>query len=225
LLGKGIAHSRSPEMYRRLLGMQLSYDLLDISEAADLPGEDWLRSSYQGVNITTPWKAHYAKYATAEVRDLNAVNCLGFRHGEMLATNTDWMALDELVPQFVKLHRPSIWVLLGNGVMARVMTKVFKERGIEFIQYARSLGDDLASLQLPQAHQGASTKVVVNTCSRGFVFNGNLDATWVFWDFNYADPAQEASISRSKARYVDGLGLLELQAKHAIKFWNGLLTD
>lgn len=225
LLGKGIGHSRSPEIYRRLLGPLITYDLLDITHAENIPSVDDLRSNYDGLSITTPWKTHFAKYAVSEVRDLQAVNCLRFTGENPEATNTDWLALQELVPTVLRDLRPAVWILLGNGVMAQITAKILNEKGIDFIHYARSLGHDLANLDLKVSHQNAGTKIVVNACSRGFIFSGKLDATWVFWDFNYADPAQESAVLASGSRYMDGLSLLEGQAKHAIKFWNGLLTN
>lgn len=225
LLGAGINHSRSPSIYRRLLGDQIHYELLDVAREVDLPSAAELAARYEGVNITTPWKLHYAAAAIGGARALGAVNCLRFRDGRMEATNTDWTALRELVPAMVLTHRPVLWVLLGDGVMARVFSAILRERGMDFVQYARSRGDALEELDLPARHPIAGTKVVVNACGRGYNFNGNADATWVFWDFNYAHVAHEARLPGLCGSYIDGLGLLETQAKHAIKFWSGLLSD
>ena len=38
LLGKGISHSKSPEIYRRLISGSVQYDLLDVANEADIPG-------------------------------------------------------------------------------------------------------------------------------------------------------------------------------------------
>jgi len=225
LLGAGIAHSRSPAIYRRLIGDHIHYELLDLSRESDLPAEAELAVRYDGVSITTPWKAHYAAAALGGARALGAVNCLRFRDGRTEATNTDWTALREMVPAMAREHHPVLWVLIGDGVMARVFAAVMQEKGMDFVQYARPRGDEVATLDLPVRHPGGGTKIVVNACGRGFSFAGNADATWVFWDFNYAHAIHETRLPCLFGSYIDGVGLLETQAKHAIKFWSGTLSD
>ncbi len=225
LLGAGISHSRSPELYRRLLGSHIQYDLLDVSRTAELPSAAELASRYDGVSVTTPWKSHFASAAVSSARDWEAVNCLRFRGGAVEATNTDGTALRELIPAMEAAHRPHQWVLLGSGVMARVFSSVMRERGMDFIQYARAKGDQLESLDLCARHPSVGTKMVVNACGRDFTFKGNVDGTWVFWDFNYAHAGHEARLPGLCGAYVDGLGLLETQAKHAIQFWSETLSD
>ncbi len=221
LIGKGIGHSRSPDTYRSLLGQDTQYDLLDVADMESLPTADQLAARYDGVSITAPWKEAYAGAAVAEAAHLGAVNCLRFGPAGMEATNTDWSALKELLPPFLRERGiGSPVVILGNGAMARVARDVLERLGQKNATFARSQGDDPATLDLPTLYPGMGKKLVLNACSRSFTFAGKLDATWVFWDFNYGLPDQQAAVERTGATYVDGLGLLRKQAEHAVQFWN-----
>lgn len=220
LLGRGIAHSLSPQLYREYIGPHVRYDLLDVDSASQIPTIDELRlAGYQGLNITTPWKEHFAIHAIPEARQWAAVNCLKITEHSVSATNTDASALAELIPQLQYERSPSSWIVLGDGVMARIALGLLKNLGYPTANYSRRKGDNLAQLNLADLHPGAETKIVINACGRAFEFTGNLDGTWVFWDFNYAHKAHEKSIPARCLEYIDGRSLLETQAQHAVKFW------
>lgn len=220
LIGKGIAHSLSPKLYKEFLGPTIQYDLLDIDSLASLPSVEELRArGYQGINITTPWKEHYASYAIASAQVWGAVNCLRISPHEVFATNTDASALSHLIPLIQNKTQSQCWVVLGDGVMARMACKILRELGLAPINYARKKGDDLAQLNLTQLHSQTGTKIVINACSRSFNFAGKLDGTWVFWDFNYAHEYHAKTLPAVCGEYIDGLSLLETQARHAVKFW------
>jgi shikimate dehydrogenase len=220
LLGQGISHSLSPKLYMEYLGSHIQYDLLDISNPQQIPTIEQLRTSgYQGLNITAPWKKHFADLAISEAKIWGAVNCLKISALTATATNTDASALRVLIPALQNKKTAQTWVVLGDGVMARIALKILEEQGIEAANYARSKGDDLARLKLTNLHPGEGTKIVINACGRGFQFNGKLDGTWVFWDFNYAHEFHKKHVPLSLGEYIDGLSLLETQAQHAVKFW------
>lgn len=225
LIGRGIAHSLSPSLYRQLIGPEIQYDLIDIANENDLPLAEELSLKYQGINITAPWKTHYAAYAVSEMRDLGAVNCLRFTEDRIEATNTDALALKSLLPEmYVRLAIHGPCVLLGDGVMATITKDLLVKLGIPCRQYARSLGHDLGSLDLPKLFPGRETKLLINACGRDFVFQGKLDATWVFWDFNYAHLSHSHALPGHCLRYQDGTELLHRQAEAAVLFWNHTLT-
>jgi len=59
LVGKDISHSRSPEMYRKLISSDVKYDLLDYQSDLDIPTAVELLSKYDGINITSPYKKNF----------------------------------------------------------------------------------------------------------------------------------------------------------------------
>ena len=220
LLGQGIAHSLSPQLYREYIGPHVHYELIDVDSIKKIPTISELRSAgYQGLNITTPWKEHFVAYAAPEAQQWGAVNCLKITAQSVSATNTDATALAELIPRLHRERSPSTWIVLGDGVMARIALGLLKKLGYPTANYSRRKGDNLTQLDLTALHPGAETKIVINACGRGFEFAGNLDGTWVFWDFNYAHMTHEKSIPARCREYIDGRSLLETQAQHAVKFW------
>lgn len=94
LIGKSIAHSKSPNMYNALfdkLGLDWRYEL------ADLPSEREARSLMEGggwlaANATTPYKAlayQVAQVKAASVQLSKGANFLLAREGVLLGLNTD----------------------------------------------------------------------------------------------------------------------------------------
>jgi shikimate dehydrogenase len=220
LLGQGISHSLSPKLYREYLGSATQYDLLDVASPQQIPSIEQLRSAgYQGLNITAPWKEHFADLAIPEAKIWGAVNCLKISASSAWATNTDATALRELVPRVHDEWKPATWVVLGDGVMARIALMILRDLGFSSANYARKKGDDISRIRLTDLHAGDETKMVINACGRSFQFTGKLDGTWVFWDFNYAHEFHKKHVPPRCRQYIDGLSLLETQARHAVKFW------
>lgn len=225
LIGSGISHSRSPEIYRKLIDLDIKYDLLDIKNVEDLPTCEYLSENYDGINITAPWKKAYAKFAINEVAHLPGVNCLRFDGNICQATNTDWTAIKVILPQIMKFHNcTNECVVLGDGVMASILLDVCRRMSIQVKQYSRSKGYHLNELQLLNDDKNNHRKLLINACGRDFKFEGTLRGTWVFWDLNYSHSNHEKEIQSETVKYVDGYELLETQAKHAIQFWNRSLS-
>jgi len=219
LIGRGIAHSRSPEIYRTLLRGPFIYDLLDVASVDELPSAETLAARYRGVNVTAPYKQHYAAWALPAVKRLGAVNCLRFRDGRPGATNTDYLAMRHLVRATQAEAGAADWIVLGDGAMARTTIAVLSELGLPWRQCARRLGHDLAALGLAARGAPGSVSVVVNTCAREYVFQQSLPSGWLFWNLNYAHRAQDEVAKQLGFDYRDGFALLKLQAEEAVKFW------
>lgn len=220
LIGKNISHSLSPQLYREMISFKIQYDLIDIDNISKLPTIDFLHSNYSGINITAPWKEVYLGYVIPEARKWQAVNCIRFVNGFPEATNTDATALLELIPELREKFAPDLWVILGDGAMAKVISIILSELGHSFRIHSRRLGDQLNQLSFVSEYKNYSKKILINACSREFIFSNKLDASWLFWDLNYAHAFHEDAFSRQKISYVDGLDLLKTQARHAVKFWN-----
>lgn len=218
LLGRGISHSRSPALYRQLLPEPHTYELLDCAAASDVPSVDQLAQRFDGLNITAPWKELFFPYAVAAAQRWGAVNCLRFQAGTVTATNTDALALQELIPAMRATYQAQHFVVLGDGVMSRVFMRILGELGLSGEVRSRRKGDNIAQASFP-ASPGDARTIVVNACAREFEFQGDLGAGCVLWDLNYAHPAHTKRAAAEGWTYVDGSELLETQAKYAVKFW------
>lgn len=218
LIGRDIAHSLSPAIYQRLITRPHTYDLIDCASAEAVPSVTELARRYAGVNITAPWKEIFFPYAEPAAREWGAVNCLRFQSGTAVATNTDALALQELVPKVMANYSGSDVVILGDGVMSRVFMKILGQLGIPGSVRSRKKGDDIAQAVFANTDRSART-VVVNACARSFEFQGKLGSGCVFWDLNYRHEAHAKIAKLHGWTYVDGAELLETQAKYAVKFW------
>lgn len=222
LLGHPIAHSLSPSLYREFLKEKLqSYDLLDIADAALVPTLEELAARYDGLSITTPHKKHFVSAVTIPsplVRELGSINTIAFRESGIFATNTDLIAVERILRNWKDKHSDLSLILLGDGVMGRLTVKVADALHIPIRQFARSKGDNLTQLDLSSpSHQQT---IVINSCSRNFVFQGKLHPDHIFWDYNYSFRPHQESLPSQVKSYIDGQEMLRLQALAAIEFWS-----
>lgn len=222
LIGKTIGHSRSPHLYQKILGPQTVYDLIDVDKS-QLPLLSELSLKYVGVNITSPYKENYINQVKIEdglVLALGAINTIDLRSSPYLATNTDLLAVRSILKnynsRFPKLHL----ILLGSGVMARVITLVAQELKISVISLSRKSHPDLSTLDLKPFESMSAQNLVINACSREFVFEGSVDAKAIFWDLNYSFLPHQNTLPFKVKEYHDGQEMLFLQAKAAVQFWN-----
>ncbi len=219
LIGRNISHSRSPELYREILQVPHKYDLLDVEYESNLPSIEYLASHYHGINITSPWKPIYQKYCIPGMQGWGAVNCLRFKDKVCEATNTDVVALKEIIPKMHSSYSVKNWMVLGDGVMAKVVCRILYDLKIEHHAFARRNGDNMFDPLPSNLMEKSGTKIVVNCCSRDYTFTGKIDQNTVFWDLNYSHLQHETSLPKRCLAYIDGTELLEIQAKHAVKFW------
>ncbi len=221
LIGKNISHSQSPMLYKSILGDHVNYHLLDIASRNLLPSLEDLKRVYDAINITSPYKEDYFDGVVIRndaVRRLGAINTILFNGNECLATNTDLLAVREILQKHLVQFGDIHLVLLGSGVMARIVLLVADEMHLPLTQFSRKDTGDLTSLNL-----SAFTKkqtIVINSCSRDFVFKGKLAPDQIFWDFNYHFPEHKNFISPLVRSYQDGQEMLRLQAEAAAKFWH-----
>jgi shikimate dehydrogenase len=218
LIGHQITHSLSPSLYREFLGNELtSYDLLNCGAPSEVPTLEDLSRRYDGVNITSPYKEHFVPQLIIEsalVRELGAVNTLAFTTRGVLGTNTDVLAIEEIIGRYKNKHI----ILLGSGVMARVVRSVCKRQSLSVSQYARKTHQDITKIDLTQVGTPGHN-LIINACSRKYIFNGLLNPSDMFWDLNYDFLPHKDALPALVNSYIDGREMLRLQAIAALKFW------
>lgn len=223
LVGKNIAHSKSPEIYRRLISPSIQYDLLDYSDKESIPALSDLFKNYDGINITSPYKEHFLSQIelTEKAGSIGAINCLKKMDGKFLGDNTDYYAVvDGLKSLFEKYGEMRV-IILGDGVMSRVAQLALKDLNQTVEVYSRKLTDNFTQLNFGKNNSGISIKpLIINACSRDFVFTGNLPPESVFWDFNYNFTPHSSQIPAKVHQYLDGYEMLERQAFYAVAFWS-----
>ena len=156
----------------------------------------------------------------SDIQELGAINCIRKVGEKFEGTNTDYLALLEIIDGYKKINKNLGVILLGDGAMATVLLKIFKAQNIKFKQFSRKLNNDFSSLSISKGLlKECDNIVVMNACSRNYLFNGQIDYDIDFYDLNYSNKPQENFFSTRSNKYIDGIELLEGQARHALKFW------
>ena len=220
LLGAHISHSRSQEMYEGLLGEKIQYHLIDIEKKEDVPPLKDLFKEYdlRGMSITFPYKKHFLEDVQIEdpmIGKLDAINCIEQRDSKFYATNTDYLAAVDLLKNKYLVNY-SKFILLGSGNMARVFEASFQKLGLRYQQFSRRKDGDLNLIN----YQDIADKetLIINCCSRKFIFNPRIILDSGFWDMNYSFHAHD-NLDQFGLKYFEGIDLLKGQAKFALVFW------
>lgn len=223
LLGKEIDHSKSPQIYQKLLG-DVSYKLLDYREKESIPHLKDLfhQHGLHGLNITSPYKSHFigqVYIVDSSLKKLKFINCIKKGTEGFLATNTDCLAVEEILRRFIEKGYGR-FILLGNGAMAQMTLILFdklkRDFDISYLQYYRQKDGPLEELNLQGKEGSIQRTLVINSCSRNFIFRGKLPSDGRFWDYNYSHTPHQKYFHQDQ--YVDGYELLFLQGVHALKF-------
>ncbi len=129
LIGKNIGHSKSPEVYKRILGREVDYALLDYETEKDIPDLRALISERQRISVTAPYKSFcFRKCAkTSELaKRLEAVNALALENDLVVGENTDALAVRDIFRE--NYSSVSHVLLLGDGTMSRVVKTCAPEK-------------------------------------------------------------------------------------------------
>lgn len=221
LLGRHISHSLSPKLYADIYdNLNVDYQLIDIEDKTLVPSLGILMNDLDGLNITSPYKEIFlndVKIQQSEIQALNAINCIGKKQGSFYATNTDYTALIRLIP---KMACNKKIIILGDGVMSRVVESVCKLKGLTFEVRSRKIDDELFR-KFSNGNILEDNSLIINCCSRSYTFNGRLGIDSHFWDLNYRHQMHLDYFHGSQS-YTDGYSLLKLQAEDAAAFWSQL---
>ncbi len=222
LLGKDISHSRSQEMYEKLLKTEVDYHLLDIPREEDLPSlRELFVSGFKGLSVTYPYKKSFTREIDkdfVEDLELEAINCIKYENGQIQATNTDYLAAKALIQK--ENLNDFLFIILGSGNMANIFEKVFQEISTDYLIYCRKTHGDLNSIDYKSLVLKDKKIFIINCCSREFVFRSQLPSGTVFWDMNYSFAKHEYLSKKKGLKYREGDDLLYHQAKFALEFWN-----
>lgn len=222
LIGKSIGHSQSSAIYRSLLpNVKLQYDLLDYKSGSDIPSLRSLIESYNGISVTAPYKKNFDNQIdifSAHAQLAGSINCIKCNaERKIVATNTDWLALNEIFNQKMNLHDFDSVIVLGSGAMAQMTKRLIHHCSITFLD--RKTVPDFYNHDYSQYGHKI---LIINSCSRNFQFCSSLSKHQkiLFYDYNYSMKAHEDYFNQfPNVQYVSGMELLRLQAVFALQFW------
>lgn len=222
LIGKNIAHSLSPDIYKGLIPERIEYTLFDCSDETKIPNASILLNSFDGVNITSPYKKYFFNKAVNSevVTKLNSLNCLKIKDGKFYSENTDYFAIVKIIKERFDIFKDCEVYILGDGVMSHLTQVVLNELEVPFVILSRSKNLNFSFLNFNQLNTTGKKTVVINTCSRDYVFKGELPSSSLFWDYNYNFRPHASSDLLTNIKYIDGAEMLKIQAQFAIAFWS-----
>ncbi len=218
LIGKNISHSLSPQIYKELLNQEIDYQLYDCANERDIPALQDIFKKHQGLSITSPYKKFFLDkvLVMAGFELLNAVNAIR-KNGDIFeAINTDYLAIDKILEEFKGFKI----IVLGGGVMSKITEKILEKKGLEYKVFSREKNGAIEEINLTKVFRSENENIlIINSCSRDFIFNGTLPKNSIFWDYNYDFKPHQDLIPTKNVRYIDGINLLKLQAKFALEFF------
>jgi len=255
VVGRPIAHSRSPRLHRHWIarhGITGDYVALEVAER-DL-GEVLRvlpRAGFRGVNVTIPHKLaalELADEATDRARRVGAANLLVLEDGRILADNTDGEgfmgSLRQGAPGWDPVTGPA--TVLGAGGAARAVIVALLDAGVPEViltnrtpEKAEALREEFGGrirvVEWVQAGNAVEEgTLVVNTTSLGMVGKPELRVPLdglrpeqVVTDLVYA-PLETRLLREARAAgatVVDGLGMLLHQAVPAFERWFGVKPE
>ena len=202
LLGDPVSASLSPMMQNAAFaarGLDWTYVALRV-RAGDL--EDALRGlvalGFAGANVTTPHKRAVAQLVGS---DLESVNTIVVRDGEVRTASTDAAVLDGL-----ELDRAAI---LGDGGAAAAFAAALPEA----VRFSRreTWPPDVTGVDL-----------VVNATSERDEVLVELDPGQTLIDLPYPATATARDAEQRGARVLDGLEVLVAQGAASFELWTGV---
>ena len=216
LIGKNISHSKSKEMYEKILNEKINYTLLDYENTSEIPKLIDLLEDFPRISITAPYKNYIFEnidYFKENILDLESVNAIKLVDGKVWGTNTDLLAFKYLYERDFSNFKNIL--ILGDGNMSKMAQKYFHYMDKICKVYSRKKNNlqELSEININES-------LIINCCSREYQFNIQIPSNSIFWDMNYNLKHHKEYFTQNNLHYQDGIELLELQAKFALSFWN-----
>lgn len=222
LIGHNIEYSKSKEWFE---SQGVEYEVFDTDDLKGTIKKIKADPEIGGFNVTTPYKQEVIKYLDfVEGDSINCVKklsdgslwgksfdgsafCLELSH--LLDSNDDW-----------ELTFPKKCAILGNGGVVPVIYKELAESAEVVDIFARNPKDKEHKLTEFDAKRYS---LIVNTIpfKANIDINFNNKSKFIYFDLNYADDRLVKKAERNKncSWSVNGLDMLETQAKFALNWW------
>jgi len=146
LIGEKLGHSLSPKIHAiifRELGLQNSYELIELSQDEVLTFLATAGKEYGGLNVTIPYKVAVMeglKAVSREALSIGAVNTIQFKHEAGFGFNTDYFGFGRMLDHSGITLQGKKVVLLGNGGAAKAVLQAAVDRdAAEIVVVARQI--------------------------------------------------------------------------------------
>ena len=234
LLGHDIGYSLSPKIHDciyRYFGTDASYTLLSVPRE-ELPAAVDVLRSYDGFNVTKPYKLEILRYLDEDKSGIGTVNTVVSDNGRLTGYTTDGFGFMRHFEMAYGSPRGRRCLVLGAGGVARIIVPELVAAGADVAVFNRTearaaeLAGEFGCSALRRAETaGYRPHIVVNCTSCGLKRGENplppIDKTELefAYDTIYSPPVTDFMKSCAPvARTENGLGMLILQAIKADEY-------
>lgn len=238
LIGRKIEYSYSPIIHNKIAsaaGIELEYSVMSIEPQSFIGAVDRLKNSYDGFNITKPYKSDILPYLYKNNSVSGAVNTVCITNGEFVGYNTDGIGFLQSL-EYYNIDINGDVLILGAGGAARTLgyeldklTNVYifnrtPKKAVSIIEELKLNNTYIADLD------NLSPKLIINATTLGLNNEMSLpreiktDKLEAVYDTIY-NPSCTPLLSWAKiqgVKAVNGLAMLFFQALEAQKIWNGI---
>lgn len=134
LIGRNINYSFSPILHKKIFEkykIDGSYEIINLpEEEIESFLENMREGSFQGINVTIPYKEKIMKYLdhiSPEAMEIGAVNTVTMKNGKLYGYNTDYFGFLETIKKLKLNCKNKKTFILGNGGASKTVAKVLKD--------------------------------------------------------------------------------------------------
>ncbi|MDB5035538.1 MAG: shikimate dehydrogenase [Chlorobi bacterium] len=249
LIGRNIAHSRSPRLHNHLFelyGIPLRYELMPLERDEVVAAIVAMkRGGFRGANVTSPHKETVMPALddlTDQARRIGAVNTIVFDDGRATGHNTDRDGFARSLAGEPLVDAPCSANILGTGGAAMAATDallglstisrltLYSRSEAHAVEIASGWHDDRLTGMPLDAYRPAD--LVVHATPVGLAGSGGallteeqLRGTGLLYEMIYS-PAETELMRRARAvgtRCVGGRRMFVFQAMRAFEIWTGMM--
>jgi len=223
LIGKNLTYSYSKLIHDFIIkkyNLEASYNLIQKGSIS----KDLLLS-YDGLNITIPYKEAVLEYLDSHSMPLVSCNTITNIQGRLFGNNTDRIGFDYLVKK-IKAHHVKKVLILGSGGSSKMIQEYFHNK--EVIVISRS--DKVYNYDYLKH---CKADILINATPIGMnsfespVKEDYLKNFKMVIDLNYNPINSKLALQTKKIghRFIGGLDMLIVQALASNQIWHGITFD
>ena len=243
VIGEKLTHSMSPQIHKAYFEyykIDGSYCIQQIPMQEMLEGCEKTLLSYDGMNVTVPYKEKIIKYLSGiseEAKSIGAVNTIVKSDGTLYGYNTDPYGFEGMLKVNSVKITDACFVILGSGGACKSVRYILKKRGAKSVIVAtrdeeKGKSDGYITYDALKEYKA---DVLVNTTPVGMYPNvdgcpvsediiANFDTVVdIVYNPVYTKLLQTAVRLGKKA--VGGLYMLVAQAMKSQEIWNNKVPD
>jgi shikimate dehydrogenase len=240
LIGYPLEHSFSKKHFQEKFlreGLRdCSYELFPIARIDELPALLTSHPALRGLNVTIPYKKAIIPFLHAlhpDASKIGAVNCIQFSEQGMHGYNTDAIAFEQSLKNYLSPSELQDLkaIVFGTGGAASAVVFVLRKLGIEHFCVSRKKTPATQTYADLEEQTLATHRLLINTTPAGMhpevgetlpIPFELLDSKHILFDLIY-NPEKTLFLRHGEkkgCRIKNGLEMLILQAKKSWEIWN-----